>query len=171
MLAVVCVISAVFVCGSVLVWVGVFNEGRQTPRLVADVVIPADEEGEFVLIQRERGPFDEQWALPGGFVAAGETAEEAAVREVREETGLRVEPVRLLGVYSRPERDPRGHFISVVYLARPVGGELMAGEDVVETRRIDPQTVDLAFNHRQILNDFVEENASQATVAPGADLP
>ncbi len=104
--------------------------------------------------------------MPGGFVEEGETVELAAVREVREETGLRVELVRLVGVYSGPERDPRGDIASVVYLARPVGGKLTAAndaDDVLEVGRIDPRSVKLAFDHREVIDD--------AAMGEGADTP
>lgn len=80
--------------------------GPETPKLMVDVVIPSSEG--IVLIRRGSDPFEGQWALPGGFVEVGETVETAAVREVAEETGLAVELASLIGVYSDPERDPRG---------------------------------------------------------------
>jgi ADP-ribose pyrophosphatase YjhB (NUDIX family) len=87
---------------------------------MVDVVIASDEG--IVLIRRAAGPFEGRWALPGGFVEVGETVEAAATREAAEETGLAVELARLVGVYSDPERDPRGHNVSVAFLARVVGG-------------------------------------------------
>ena len=90
------------------------------PALTADCVVFGldDEDLKILLIQRGLEPFKGQWALPGGFVDVGETVEEAAVREMREETGLDVQLERLVGVYSDPERDPRGHNVSVVFLAK-----------------------------------------------------
>jgi 8-oxo-dGTP diphosphatase len=123
----------------------------ETPKLVVDVVIPA-EEGIY-LIRRANEPFEGQWALPGGFLEVGETAEEAAVREIEEETGLRVELTRLVGVYSEPERDPRGHNVSIAFLARVVSGEPEAATDASEVSILDPQTVELAFDHRKIVTD------------------
>ena len=76
------------------------------PWLTADGVVEKD--GAILLVKRGRPPFEGKHALPGGFVEAGETVEEAVMRELREETGLRTRVVRLLGVYSDPERDPRG---------------------------------------------------------------
>ncbi len=80
--------------------------GPETPKLMVDVVIPS-EGGRVVLIRRGSEPFEGRWALPGGFVEVGETVEEAAASEAEEETGLQVEILRLVGVYSDPDRDPR----------------------------------------------------------------
>src|SRR3712207_2565864 len=105
----------------------------ETPKLMVDAVVPS-EEGEVLLIRRASDPYEGQWALPGGFVEVGETLESAAVREAEEETGLKVEIVRLVGVYSDPDRDPRGHNVSCAYLARPMEGELSAASDAAEAR-------------------------------------
>jgi len=125
--------------------------GPETPRLVVDVVIPA-EEG-VVLIRRGSDPFEGQWALPGGFVEVGETVEEAAVREAAEETGLAVELALLVGVYSDPERDPRGHNVSVAFLARVLSGQLSAATDAAEVAVLDPGSVEVAFDHRRIIEE------------------
>jgi 8-oxo-dGTP diphosphatase len=125
--------------------------GPETPKLMVDVVIPA-EEG-VVLIRRGSDPFEGQWALPGGFVEVGETVEQAAVREAAEETGLVVELAHLVGVYSEPERDPRGHNVSVAFLARVFGGELLASTDASEVSVLDPGVVDLAFDHGRIIDE------------------
>jgi 8-oxo-dGTP diphosphatase len=119
---------------------------------MVDVVIVSDDE-EVVLIRRGSEPYQGQWALPGGFVEVGETVEEAAVREAAEETGLAVEVARLVGVYSDPERDPRGHNVSVAFLARVLSGELSAATDASEVALIDPSSVELAFDHGRIVND------------------
>lgn len=118
---------------------------------MVDVVITS-EEG-VVLIRRGTEPFAGRWALPGGFVEVGETVEEAAIREAAEETGLAVEVAQLVGVYSDPERDPRGHNVSVAFLARVLSGELSAATDASEVALIDPSSVELAFDHEKIVND------------------
>jgi 8-oxo-dGTP diphosphatase len=125
--------------------------GPETPKLMVDVVIPA--ERGVVLIRRGSEPFKGQWALPGGFVEVGETVEEAADREAAEETGLAVEVARLLGVYSDPERDPRGHNVSVAFIARVLSGELSAATDASEVAVLDPDSVELAFDHQKIIVD------------------
>ena len=111
--------------------------------------------GSIVLVKRRRPPYEGYWALPGGLVEYGETVEEAVVREVREETGLEVEIKGLVGVYSRPGRDPRGHVISIAFLAVEVGGELKgSGETEVGEFYAIPE--ELAFDHKEILRDGLE---------------
>jgi len=123
----------------------------QTPLLTVDAVITDAELG-VVLIQRGNPPFRGCWALPGGFVDAGESCEAACLREVREETGLVVETVSLVGVFSTPGRDPRGPTASVVYLCRALGGELAGGDDAAAARWWNDLTgVELAFDHAQVL--------------------
>lgn len=125
------------------------------PLLTVDAVIAKD--GGFVLIRRKNEPFKGCWALPGGFVERGESVEDATRREAREETGLDIELLALLGVYSNPKRDPRGHTVSVVYIAKPVGGELQAADDAAEAGIFRPEDdPDLAFDHAVILNDAMD---------------
>ena len=131
--------------------------GPETPKLMVDVIIPS--ERGVVLIRRGTEPFEGRWALPGGFVEVGETVEEAAYREAAEETGLAVEVARLVGVYSDPERDPRGHNVSVAFLARVLGGDLAAGTDASEVAVLDPSSVELAFDHRKIIEDALSLEA------------
>ena len=125
--------------------------GPETPKIMVDVVIPS--ENGVVLIRRASEPFEGQWALPGGFVEVGETVEAAATREAAEETGLAVELAGFVGVYSEPDRDPRGHNVSVAFLARVVGGDLIAATDAAEVAVLDPDSVELAFDHRSIVAD------------------
>lgn len=107
-----------------------------------------------LLIQRKNEPYQGAWALPGGFVEYGEKTDDAVIREVFEETGLRVKIHMLLGVYSDPHRDPRGHTVSVVYLVDEMGGTLNAGDDAGGVRffKVD-QLPTLAFDHAQIIQD------------------
>ncbi|MEW6202748.1 MAG: NUDIX hydrolase [bacterium] len=123
---------------------------RQSPLLTVDVAIFV--EGRLVLIQRRNPPFEGMWALPGGFVDVGETVEAAAVREAREETSLTVELVALVGVFSDPDRDPRGHTVSVVFLAKPIGGTLRAADDARAVQIFQPDSLPpLAFDHDLIV--------------------
>ncbi len=106
-----------------------------------------------VLIERKN--FPPGWAIPGGFVDFGETVEQAAIREAREETSLEVELRALLGVYSRPDRDPRGQTITVVYIGRGRGAP-QARDDAraLGLFRPDEPPVPLAFDHAEILADY-----------------
>jgi 8-oxo-dGTP diphosphatase len=123
----------------------------QTPLLAADAVILFS--GGIVLIQRGRPPFAGRYALPGGFVELGETVEAAAIREAKEETGLETELLGLVGIYSDPARDPRGHVVSAAFLARG-SGSLLAGSDA-RAARIFPKggLPTLAFDHQKIVSD------------------
>ncbi len=124
-----------------------------TPALAVDALI-ADAERGVLLIRRANPPFQGRWALPGGFVECGETCEAACVREAREETGLVVRPVALVGVYSTPDRDPRGHTVSPVFLCEVVAGEARGGDDASEARWFtDLAGVELAFDHARVLAD------------------
>lgn len=107
-----------------------------------------------VLIRRGRPP--KFWALPGGFCEYGESLEEAAKREALEETGLEVELLEQFYTYSDPQRDPRQHNISTVFVARPVAGELRAGDDAAQIGVFpeDRLPFPLAFDHSKILQDY-----------------
>ena len=100
----------------------------ETPWLAADAVV-FDDTGRLLLIRRKFPPFQGQFALPGGFVEIGETTEAAALRELKEETGLEGSSPLLIGVYSDPGRDPRRHVVSIVYLVQASSYEVRAGDD------------------------------------------
>ena len=122
-----------------------------TPLLTVDVVILYD--NKLVLIKRMNPPYENQFALPGGFVEVGETVEAATAREAKEETGLDIELIRLLGVYSDPSRDPRGHTVTVCYLARGFG-KLKAGSDAKDIRLFGFNEIPkLAFDHNIIIEN------------------
>ncbi len=127
----------------------------KTPLVAADAIVElGDRAGRpIVLVERRHEPLG--WALPGGFVNVGETVEHAAIREVREETGLDVILGVLLGCYSRPDRDPRGHTVSLVFTA-VARGEPVAGDDARDVGVFDPtQTPPLAFDHQLIIADYI----------------
>jgi 8-oxo-dGTP diphosphatase len=128
-----------------------------TPILAADGLI-RDGEGRVLMIRRKNPPDPGSWALPGGFVDVGEDPRDACAREMDEETGLIVEPVRVAGFYGRPDRDPRGHTASVVYECRVISGEAKGGDDAAEARWFTPQellSAHLAFDHRDVLNELL----------------
>lgn len=126
----------------------------KTPLLTTDCVI-CDNEMRVLLIRRKNEPFKGAYALPGGFVDIGETTEEACRREALEETGITVGDLRLVGVYSDPSRDPRGHTVSIAYLARvPEGSNPKAGSDAEEAEWVkDWHGLELAFDHAEIIAD------------------
>jgi 8-oxo-dGTP diphosphatase len=136
----------------------------RNPSPTVDVVIHDPGRG-VVLVERKNPPHG--WALPGGFVDYGETCETAAVREAAEETGLAVTLTGLLGVYSDPARDPRGHTMSVVYTAQAAEPDALAGGDDAKSARwfkLD-ELPPLAFDHGQIVQDFM---SGLARLAPRA---
>lgn len=128
-------------------------EAYRNPAPTTDVVIIR---GNQVLLIRRANP-PEGWALPGGFIDYGESAEAAAVREAREEIGLDVKLIRLVGVYSDPSRDPRFHTLSVVFLAE-ASGQPRPGDDAAEVGwfPLDHLPARLAFDHKAIVTDAVK---------------
>jgi 8-oxo-dGTP diphosphatase len=128
---------------------------HQNPALAVDAVIIKD--GKIVLIKRKEEPFQGQYALPGGFVEYGETVEAALRREVLEETGLIVEVNSLVGIYSDPHRDPRGHVVSAAFSAVIVSGALASGSDAAEAHFWEITNLPpLAFDHAQIIHDALQ---------------
>lgn len=131
---------------------------RQGPALTVDCVV-FDAEGRLLLIRRGNPPFEGRHALPGGFVDLGERVEDAAARELAEETGIEAWPERLIGVYSDPGRDPRGHVVSVAFLFRlpPRAPAPRGGDDAAAAAfHADWRELDLAFDHAAILKDALE---------------
>ncbi len=124
----------------------------KTPAVATDIVIKSG--GGVVLVKRKNKPFRGKWAIPGGFVEYGELVEKAAIREAREETGLKVKLDRIVGVYSDPKRDPRGHVISVCFYAKRISGKLRAASDAADVKIFkNVPWSELAFDHAKILND------------------
>lgn len=125
----------------------------RTPLLAVDCAV-FDARGRVLLVRRGNPPFKGCHALPGGFVEVGETVEAACRRELAEETGVKAGRLRLVGVYSNPRRDPRGHTCSVVFLARVARAAAKAGSDAAAAEWVkDWSKVDLAFDHAAILAD------------------
>jgi len=128
-----------------------------TPQITADVIIemPLIDDSPIILIERKFEPFG--WAIPGGFVEVGETIATAARREALEETTLEVELDILLGIYSDPKRDFRGHTACAVFVGN-ASGKPVAADDAKDIALFDPFDIDveLAFDHWQILQDYCE---------------
>jgi 8-oxo-dGTP diphosphatase len=125
--------------------------------IVASDIIIENTDGSIILVKRANEPFINQWALPGGIMEPDETIEQTAVREVKEETGLDVNLTHLIGVYTQPDRDPRGRAISVLYSAKIIGGTLSAGSDAQEVLTTkDFSQIQLAFDHNQMLIDYLK---------------
>ena len=126
----------------------------KNPKLTVDGAII--KEDMVLLIKRKNDPFKGKWALPGGFVEYGETVEDAVIREINEETGLRTNIKKIFGIYSDPNRDPRGHTISIVYLLDILSGKLKGSDDASEAKffKLD-RLPDLSFDHKNIINDIL----------------
>jgi 8-oxo-dGTP diphosphatase len=105
-----------------------------------------------LLIRRGHEPFKGSYALPGGFVEVGETVEDACRRELMEETGVKLGKLSLVGVFSDPTRDPRGHTVAVSFLSRVRSAKATAGDDAAAVEWVDRwQRLNLAFDHKIIL--------------------
>lgn len=126
----------------------------RSPKLTVDGVLFNGRE--LLLIKRKHEPFKDTWALPGGFVDYGETTEHAVIREMKEETGLDVRIIDLIGVYSDPNRDPRGHTVSIVYDLEMMGGKLAGGDDAAEAQFFNYDSLPhLAFDHHEIIKEVL----------------
>lgn len=126
----------------------------KTSRLTVDGAIIRD--GKILLIKRNHNPFKNRWALPGGYIEYGEKVEDAVIREVFEETGLNVEIEKLFSVYSDPDRDPRGHTITIVYIMNIVNGILKSGDDASDAKFFELEKLPkLAFDHNKIIKDLI----------------
>jgi len=128
------------------------EKSYKNPLPTVDIIIELDTGG-VVLIKRGNPPFG--WAIPGGFVDEGESLEDAAVREAREETGLAVRLVCQMHSYSDPSRDPRFHTITTVFAAMAEGAPT-AGDDAAEAGIFSEETLpeDMAFDHRAVMGDY-----------------
>lgn len=125
------------------------------PSITIDGIILKDKQ--ILLIKRKNEPFKGKWALPGGFVEYGEKTEDAVIREASEETGLKTKIRTLAGVYSDPNRDPRGHIITIIYVLDIVEGNVKAGDDASDVKFFDVhQLPALAADHNKIINDAIK---------------
>ena len=127
--------------------------------LTTDIFI-FDDDFNFILIKRKNNPYKDYWALPGGFVEYGESVENAAVREAKEETSIDVELKDLVNVYSNPDRDPRGHTISIAFTAKGDFASRRADDDASDIDIFSPEQlceIDLAFDHEKIVKDCLKK--------------
>lgn len=125
------------------------------PSLTVDGVLI--EKNMVLLIKRRDEPYRGYYALPGGFVEYGETVEEALLREMKEELSISVKILSIIGIYSSPERDPRGHTISIAYLIERTDGSPKPGDDAAEIKFFDMKKLPrVAFDHSLILTDALK---------------
>lgn len=137
------------------------------PALTVDCVV-FDPGGRLLLIRRKNPPFRGQYALPGGYVEYGETTEHAAARELAEETGLAAVKLSLIGVYSDPHRDPRGHVVSIAYRVEIGSYDPRAGDDAANAAFVaNWQDVELAFDHCKIVDDAMAKHSDRHVLTTG----
>lgn len=132
----------------------------KNPSLTVDTII-FDESENIILIKRKNSPYKDHWALPGGFVEYGETVENAAIRETKEETNIDITLTNLVNVYSKPDRDPRGHTVTVAYTAKGDFNQMKAADDACDIQifsKSDLKKIDLAFDHAKIIEDAFKVN-------------
>ena len=128
------------------------------PSVTTDIFI-FDEDFNFILIKRRNDPYKDCWALPGGFVEYGESVETAAVREAKEETTIDVELKDLVNVYSEPDRDPRGHTITIAFTAKGDFSQRKADDDACDIAIFSADKlgeINLAFDHEKIIEDCLK---------------
>ncbi len=138
-------------------------------RVAVDCI--AEKNNKVLLVRRKIPPFLGKFSFPGGHLKYGESVEDCVVRETMEETGIEVEPKEILGVYSRRNRDPRGHFVSVVFICKPKNTKT---KDSFETKAVwinieDANKVDFAFDHKKIFEDYLKWKKKGGTYWSGKD--
>jgi 8-oxo-dGTP diphosphatase len=135
---------------------------KESQSVMVDAIVERNDK--LLLVKRKKDPFQGFVSFPGGKVGLGEKVEDAVKRELREETNLAIELTDILGVYSDPSRDPRGHRISITFIAKIISGEAKAADDAesVEWLPVNDQR-DLAFDHKKILDDYRQWRKTNAT--------
>ena len=129
----------------------------KTPKITVDGIVKKG--NEIILIKRKNYPFKSSWALPGGYLEYNEKTEDAVIREIFEETGLVTKIMHLIGVYSDPKRDPRGHTVSIIYELKILKGKLEFGDDASDVNFFNLTKLpdNLSFDHKKIINDYLKE--------------
>ncbi|MBA3977690.1 MAG: NUDIX hydrolase [Nitrosopumilus sp.] len=126
-----------------------------------------NEKNQVLFIKRKNDPFKNHLSLPGGFVNYGERIEDALRREVKEETSLNIEPLEILGVYSDPNRDPRGHIMSTVFVCLIMDNlKGKAGDDASDICWVslnDIKNNTYAFDHKMIIEDYLRWRVQNST--------
>ena len=126
---------------------------KESPSVMVDAVVIENEK--LLLVTRKKDPFKGFLTFPGGKVDEGEKVEDAVKRELREETSLDIEPTDILGVYSDPSRNPRGHRISVAFIAKVISGEAKPSSDAESIEWLSVNEIkELGFDHNKILKDY-----------------
>lgn len=136
----------------------------KNPIPTVDIIIEKDDK--VVLIRRKREPFKGKLAIPGGFVNEGELIEDRAIIEAKEETSLDVKLKEILGVYSIPDRDPRGHLMTTVFIAKPISGRVKGGDDAAEASwfKLSNKILnEVSFDHKKILMDYLKWEKKKGT--------
>jgi 8-oxo-dGTP diphosphatase len=129
--------------------------GKQEIAITVDSVILCSTSNQFkvLLIKRKKDPFKDQWALPGGFIEEGEDLEQAAKRELLEETGVKIQSMEQIRAFGKPGRDPRGRMISIAFLSRIFSEEALSpGDDAKDAAWFEINDLpELAFDHNEII--------------------
>lgn len=133
--------------------------------LAADIIIP-NKKGKILILKRKITPEKGKLTLPGGHLEENETIEETAVREAKEETGLEVELKDILGVYSNPDRDPRGREVSTAFIAEEVEDKPIINEESSEALWKHPQKLkeeDIGFDHWKMIQHYIQWKKNKET--------
>lgn len=153
-----------------LIYMSNANKTKDKPRNpipTIDIILSkSSNDNMILLIKRKKDPFKDYFSLPGGFVNEGEKVEDAVRREAEEELLVKVEPIDILGVYSEPHRDPRGHIMSITFIAKINNGEPKAGDGVAELKWFevnDLKNIHLGFDHLKILSDYEKWHKNKGT--------
>ena len=116
--------------------------------------------GKVLLVKRSIKPFKGFWTIPGGHIDFGETSQESLIREIKEETNIDVEIVKLIKIYDNPKRDPWGHIISIAYLCKPLSSDaiFIENEEVESLYWCDINKLpeNIGFDHRTMINDAIQ---------------